>query len=845
MYRTVINALAEKESLLYSFRAVLGNGLLPTIGYYAASPFHFLLLLFPDNPVAGIHLIAAVKWVCTALSFCILLNATSYDAVQDEMSPIARVAIRSAFSSCYAFISYMVFYSWNLTWMDGVMVLPLIALGIIRLIEKKKVLLYIFSLAYALIANYYIGYMLCIGSVLIYIFYQLFRADALQDVRHTLKGSFVRYALSSLCAGALSAFLLLPIYLGLPEERIQSADEAYETMRGIFNFTHFFSGLFTGRTDAQSDNLPLIYFGVIPVVLIVCFLFDKSVTLYKKLVWCALGGVFFLSFWNSTVNMVWHGMSVNAWFNYRYSFLFSFLMLWFAYRMLLRIGQARISYRYVVVAVLVFFVWVVNDTMGLFFAKEIMYDIAQILVSVWLFTRIRKSTLPYVVIAVMMLAGAYMNTIAITSQHVAGSFWAQSFFDTVRSRQQVVEAVEETAVSEQSAPQARDAKGAPFYRMDFAEFYTRNDSFLLGYRGISNYLSTENRPLLDALCEFGLEHDWYYGNYNAHMPLAIESLTGMRYIASARRIEHKGYVESTRVNGHTVYRNDAALPLFFAVRDLVQEDGTTDPFTQLNRCFSALSESPVGEVMTRIPFTYTVDADGIFHISLTGAGDVPYPVYLHLPEGRGTMDILCDTMPLSFMDTAQVTYLDMTPYTETDGWVYKSSVEFTGVQRVYYIGTFAPGSSVRIDITSEDELFSPDRIHISRELIDRIGTVASAVQAAPFTMSMESDARLTVTYRAARDTHLASTIPYDEAWRVSVDGQETETARFMGLFLSIPLEEGEHTISLIYRPKGLTAGITLSVLALICVLAYAVSSFYNKHRGDASSGEELPVQEIA
>lgn len=47
-------------------------------------------------------------------------------------------------------------------WIDGMILLPLIVLGIERLIDTGKGALYTGALAVLLLSNYYMGYMACI-----------------------------------------------------------------------------------------------------------------------------------------------------------------------------------------------------------------------------------------------------------------------------------------------------------------------------------------------------------------------------------------------------------------------------------------------------------------------------------------------------------------------------------------------------------------------------------------------------------------------------------------------------------------------------------------------------------
>ena len=56
-------------------------------------------------------------------------------------------------------------------WLDGMIILPLLALGIENLINKGSGKLYLFSLVYILYSSYYMGYMCCIFSVIYFIAY--------------------------------------------------------------------------------------------------------------------------------------------------------------------------------------------------------------------------------------------------------------------------------------------------------------------------------------------------------------------------------------------------------------------------------------------------------------------------------------------------------------------------------------------------------------------------------------------------------------------------------------------------------------------------------------------------
>ena len=69
----------------------------------------------------------------------------------------------------YALCAYSVVNLMNVMWLDGVVFLPLIVLGLRELIDRKRFLMYTLSLAVTILANYYIGYMMCIFSFIYFI----------------------------------------------------------------------------------------------------------------------------------------------------------------------------------------------------------------------------------------------------------------------------------------------------------------------------------------------------------------------------------------------------------------------------------------------------------------------------------------------------------------------------------------------------------------------------------------------------------------------------------------------------------------------------------------------------
>ena len=86
--------------------------------------------------------------------------------------------------------------------------LPLVMLGLERLVNENKCLLYCISLGFCIYTNYYIAIMICI-SVVLYFVVLMFVYNRNRSFKIYLK-KFFNFCLYSLLAGGLAACLLLP-----------------------------------------------------------------------------------------------------------------------------------------------------------------------------------------------------------------------------------------------------------------------------------------------------------------------------------------------------------------------------------------------------------------------------------------------------------------------------------------------------------------------------------------------------------------------------------------------------------------------------------------------------------
>ena len=67
---------------------------------------------------------------------------------------------------------------------------------------------------------------------------------------------------------------------------------------------------------------------------------------------------------------------------------------------------------------------------------------------------------------------------------------------------------------------------------------------------------------------------------------------------------------------------------------------------------------------------------------------------------------------------------------------------------------------------------------------------------------------------------LLLTIPYDEGYKVYVDGKKTNYYKMLDAFIGVDLESGIHDIKIKYIPSGLKIGFLISLTTFISFVIY-------------------------
>lgn len=765
--------LAEGGSLLYSWDIGLGVNFAALYAYYLASPLNWLLILCPGKYV--------IEFMTAAIVLKIGLAGLSFTWYLRKRSGVPDFGA-CFFGIFYALSGYMAAYSWNIMWLDCIVLFPLILLGLEQLVREKKGLLYCISLALSILSNYYISIMICIFMVIYFAVLMVLDWENFKDGWGKCIGLF---AGCSLLAGGLAAVVLLPEISAL--QSTASGEMSFpQTVESYFSIVDMLARhIGNVQVEIGLEHWPNIYCGTAVLMLFLLYLVCRNISLREKAVYCSLLLFFLASFSVNVLNFIWHGFHYPNSLPARQSFIYIALMLtvcFQAYRNLDRFSDRSIlaaflgavsfvllsqkfregdeAYHFAVFYGAVFFLAVYAGLMVLYRRRG-------------QGERGRKRA-----------ALAALLTLFTVCVEAAVNTTCTSVTTTSRTAY--------TADNEAVETLAASLKGsADFYRIEKTDQRTKNDGAWMHFPSVSLFSSMAHADVTEFMKSLGCEGSTNAYSITGSTPF-VDCLLSVKYAFYPREqsMDRLEYVQDYQ--GTYLYANRYALPLGFMIPDIMKNEW------HLNMANPADVQNSLCSLF---------DAPDVLQEE-TGLGNGPSLIYT--PEEAGEY--------YAFVSNKQVKSVSLKKGEEKD--------TFDNINRGYLIevGMVEAGET----LTFQNEEGNEDLgIRLYRYNEAGLEHVYRKLAESPLTLSVWEDDRLKGTVDAGMGGTLFTSIPYDKGWTVTVDGQERQPQELFGAFLGIELEPGSHVIECSYMPEGLKEGMMIS---LLCAAVLAAAVFISRRR---------------
>lgn len=802
-YGPLLNELYDRvktgESLLYSFNTGGGIPFYRNFLNYLSSPFNIILFLFKkENIVMAFSLVIALKVVFASTTFSYYLKNTFK---KDD-------TLLVVFSLFYAFSGYFCAYYWNIMWLDGIVFLPLIALGINKIINEEKPIFYIISLAVMLISNYFIGYMICIFSCFYFLGYFWYRGNF--KLKNILK-KFIMFTLSSILAAGLVSFALIPLYYSL--DSISATKDSFPIASSNFTISNYIFNHLTAvnRTVFASDELvlPNVYPGLLTLVCIILLFINKKVNIKFKILSLLAILFFFLSFNINTIDFIWHAFHVPNDLPWRYSFIYVFVLCTFGYYSALKIkdvSKFRVSISFMIIFILV----LISSKLEFANLNDEKRVICLIFILgyyiTYLFSFIKK--IPRVIISIILIVIASVEMIYGVVINWQIDHDIKTFMSDKNTYQELVEKVK--------------SYDNDLYRIEKTDYLTLNDGAWYDYNGISVFSSMayENTSKTQKLLGLpGNNINSYYYKYSA-TPI-YNTLFNVRYLMGDY-VDNYYYSLMDIKNGKNLYKYDYPSSIGFMVnKDLENLKLVSSPF--INQSNFVTSSAGYNDIYTPLKvsgvvgasilneeffnnsngeFYYTLDND-LNSITLSLDNEKTQNIYLYI-AGSNVDSFLVDD---SYYSITSDEY-----YIVDIGRKQKGIINVT-----INLNNNDDGNLIFNAYSLNDENFNEFYNELSSGFLE---------------VKQYSDTMIYGNVTAKENQILLTTLSYDEGYRVYVDDKKVKTKKLLDAFLAFDIDKGEHNIKIMYYPKYQTLGTIISIISIGLLTLYIVIRINHKFKNN-------------
>lgn len=785
-------------SAVYSFSRAYGGDMIGVMAYYLMSPFNLLFYFFDAAHIyIGILLVTMLKTGCTGFTMFLFLNR------KEQFQGLIF------FSTAYALSAYVIAYQYNLMWMDALIVLPLMIWGIEQLVDSGKYLLYIIMIALAVTTNFYTGYILCLFSVIYFLFYFLLISEQKKYFKVV-----IQYAGCSLLGGALSAWMILPTLYALEGGKSSFDLNTIKLLLGnysrITDVAAFLQAGFMGTIHSEqiSGGGLLIYGGTFCLLLTgYWFLYGKA-KVRRKAAYAALLLILLLSMRLQNLNYIWHAMAAPMGAPHRFSFLYIFVLVTVAamgYQTLCTDRRARcilLAIGLIMLAVLISQRHAVEFTerKGLFFINCVL--IVCYVSILWMRGWSERHCIRN--IANIMFAVLVCGELILNAEYL--------YFNTnqynspdAKTYTSYIENIEELLAE---IPPTEE-----FYRIVLAKDaqWSVNDPFLFNFYGLDSYTSVEKQNVQTLAQNLGYENNIVFGaHYSDGSTMAAETLLGVKYLIAAEPVGEE-YDFVSKNNIYSLYKNQNALPLGILTEDsvLTISEDDKNPFLYVDRLYQSMTEDAKDSIFQKITVTQT-QTENVCRMEDGGYQRANSSCDAYIDY---VIDADKNNLCYLFYAGAGVENAELNTAEKTKSFSNQSSA-------VKRLGRLKADDHAVIRVyIGEQETFYPDKLCVYEELENVLEEYAKEIQNQMVDVVMEKENDITIIYdnSDAAKKYLFFTIPYDRGWSVTVDGEKAIVYDAQNC-IAVEAPLGKHEVKLSFRPRGFVPGIFITGMAVcICV----------------------------
>lgn len=821
LFAELYDRITQLKSMLYSWNTGGGGAFLGNYFNYLSSPIGGLIVLLfgHENVPEAIGAMVFLKNALAAASMAFYLKKSTG---KNDFTI-------SAFGILYAFCGFFIAYYWNIMWIDAMYLLPLIVLGIERIINKQKATFYIVMLAISFFSNYYMSYMICIFAVLYFLVY-FFSNYSIKEVLPTkpiyvdddgeiykrkvddvLYSRFVTsgllFALGSFVAVGLAAVALLPTYFCLKACSATSGTfpADYQFYNNIFDFlANHLSSLDPTIRSSGETVLPNVYCGIITVMLVPLYIFCDKIKAKERAAHIILLAVFFLGFNLNYLNYIVHAFHFPNDLPFRFSFIYSFVLLSMAYKALINIKSFSTKALLGSGVATILFIVLVQELGSKNVQEATVYlSIAFAAVYTVVLGLMKKKEFAQSAVSLLLMCCVFAEVAVCDTDHFVMSQQKPNFVNGYTEFRELKEKLD-------------TVEGNDKYRMELTDINTLMDASWFNYNGVSVFSSMAYEKSANLQHNLGLNSNYINSYVYAPQTPVYNAMMSLKYLVNNDGSMMNGelFEEVAGNDSFTAYRNNYYLPIAYCVSDEVSKWITTgsNPFEIQNDYWTRATDA--GDVFKKIPAS-TYSTDNIRDDEAILSENFTY--YKDAVNESGSMVIKYEVPESENVYLyADCKTAESISVSGTNGF---SKTQDPDDPYVLDCGYYEKGEIITLEISipADKESGYADIYAVGLDMNNfEAGYNKLAASTMDITEFTDTHIKGTVNVKATELVY--TSINYDEGWEITVDGEKVEPIAIGGALIGIDAAPGTHTIEMTYKPKGLAIGAIVSGGTLVALI---------------------------
>lgn len=777
-------------SLLVDYTSGAGESFFGIFAYYLVSPINLIVLLFKRNDIyLAISLVVALKIILSSIT---CLYSLKYIFKKDNLM-FVPLSLLYAFSG-YTLVCYQI-----TSWMDVVYMFPLIVVGLKKLIDEDKPIMYGVTLFLTICFSFYLSYIMIIFIFLLAFIYIKNNVEKKDQKR---------------------AMLSIGIYTILP--MLMSLFITYPALRQIFGSarTNISKNIFNNLLGCLFDKLNYFNISILLVVFTMLLIVERKKN-KKFLKWYIPALlVLVIPYIVEPLNKVFHFMSY-SFFPNRYGFiLFYLLVVGGAYFFSannkniknkldekLKIILGVVSVILLIGIYFIVFRFVYKDlevavySISMIYAKKafiILSLLSIVIFGVCFILNIFREEKTYIVLMYIVI----ISNICFNAFLYIG---LRDYQGMIKNSFGILEKVE-------------NKESSNYYKLKTdiknIDDFVVNEGIVSNYQALDHFTSLVSRNSLEFYKGLGYSSFWTM-IFSSGGTLFSDSLVSNKYFLTDRDIDSSFYTLKSSDYGYNFYELNYDIGFGYLARNNFKLD-KSDTFSYQNKIYESI--------------TGNSDLFSVYDISNIKNIDTKNSAKCIIKSNDNYIEYNVSIKEKSIL------YLDLALTMEESIKGSVSNVMMIYINDELYSDNYPTKTSNGI---YDLGVYENQDINIKVKLIKPIDIEKLSIASMDvskyeeFILNNKTDLgikfdknKITIDSNVNTDGYLVIPISYSDNYSVVVNGDSTDTIKMYGGLLGVKVDKGHNQITYTYINKDLEKSLIVSLIATIVFTI--ISVFYSK-----------------